>query len=367
MNGSAFAENGKIKSFPAQVKAGQKEIWETHKIAVVASGSSGILTYYEENSNVTIAIVWDAPYSFDFHTNNLAIGVIDGPVTTDELEQLFNDLDDNLQLNISQCYQKGRNTLPTTDPCEVISDHFNVTGTLGTNHHPQLVIKVLPLTHEDSFQYLYSASFAEAKIFRNETYPGCGLELDMDVVGTVSNGTEAKPHQYPWMVFICGIEDPENWDFTCPATCGGSLITPRHVLTAAHCVADRDPDNMLVMIGAHSIVKSLGALDYMFVSSINIYPDYNISRSDDFKRSPDIAVLELEEPVVFGRKINTICLPFEHETGNLHENEAALVAGWGAVNWTSTISDKLMEATVIIRPNEWCKKSSIFEDFYDER
>ena len=126
MNGSAFAENGKIKSGPAQVRAGHKEIWEFHKTELIAGGSSGILTYHEENSNVTIAIVWDAPYSFELHTNNLAIGVMDGQVTVDEFEQLFNDLDDNLQLNISQCYQKGRNTLPTTDPCEVISTHFNV-------------------------------------------------------------------------------------------------------------------------------------------------------------------------------------------------------------------------------------------------
>ena len=182
----------------------------------------------------------------------------------------------------------------------------------------------------------------------------------------MSNGTEAKPHQYPWMVLICGHYDDSG---DCLATCGGSLITPKHILTAGHCVAGRDPYYILVFIGAHSIVKSLHEEDYMFVSSINMYPDYNISRSDDYKRSPDIAVLELEQPVVFGRRINTICLPFEHETGYLHENEAAVVAGWGVVDWetSSTSHNKLIEATVNIRPNDWCKKDSFLEDFYDER
>ena len=310
---------------------------------------------------MTIAIVWDAPFSFDLHSNNLAIGVIDGQVTIDKFEQLFDDLDENRHLYFSRCYQKSQNHLPSTDPCEVPSKHFKIIGTMGTNHHPQLRVKVLPLTHEDSFQFLYSANYAQAKIFRNETYPGCGLELDMEMVGTVNNGTETTPHQYPWMVFICGQYSEEGCE-----SCGGSLITSKHILTAAHCVAGKDTEHMFVYVGAHSLIKR--ALDFMLISSINIYPEYNVSRSEEYKESPDIAVLELEQPVVFGKRINTICLPFEHETGNLHENEAAIVAGWGVVDWkNSSSSDTLIEATVKIRPNDWCKKNSFLEDFYDER
>ena len=107
-----------------------------------------------ENSNDTLAIVWDAPFSFEIHSNNLAIGVIDGEVSTDEFEQLFDDLDENRQLNFSSCYQKGQHYFLTTDPCEVLSTNFNITGTMGTNHHPQLLIKLLPLTPEDSFHFL---------------------------------------------------------------------------------------------------------------------------------------------------------------------------------------------------------------------
>ena len=44
----------------------------------------------------------------------------------------------------------------------------------------------------------------------------------------IVGGEEATPHQYPWMAALF-IDD--KW------FCGGSLITDRHILTAAHCVA----------------------------------------------------------------------------------------------------------------------------------
>ncbi|XP_021108294.1 chymotrypsin-like elastase family member 3B, partial [Heterocephalus glaber] len=61
---------------------------------------------------------------------------------------------------------------------------------------------------------------------------GCGQPF-YSPVGRVVNGEDAVPYSWPWQV---SLQYEKNGAFS--HTCGGSLIAPDWVLTAAHCISD---------------------------------------------------------------------------------------------------------------------------------
>ena len=70
-------------------------------------------------------------------------------------------------------------------------------------------------------------------IYFSESPCQCGVTNapTKQITDRIINGQEALPNEFPWQVALvrAGGHSP---------ICGGSVISDRHVLTAAHCTAD---------------------------------------------------------------------------------------------------------------------------------
>ncbi|XP_064479917.1 proclotting enzyme-like isoform X2 [Ornithodoros turicata] len=172
----------------------------------------------------------------------------------------------------------------------------------------------------------------------------------------VVGGREADPGSWPWMAAIYINTGDIN-----SAECGGSLVTPRHIVTAAHCVVqgyraiDLPPSLFTARLGDHNLVRSDDIAQPVDVRVVGI------QRHADFEPltfKNDIAILTLEKPVTFNEFIRPICLPFGDDLGSRDfSGYHGFVTGWGTTSFNGKSSDVLKEAQVPIWEEPKCKEA----------
>ncbi|KAG7483963.1 hypothetical protein MATL_G00043860 [Megalops atlanticus] len=163
----------------------------------------------------------------------------------------------------------------------------------------------------------------------------------------IIGGSIAQLGQWPWQVSL---------HFYGSHTCGGSLVAPDFVVTAAHCFPKKTtsslvPSNWRVYGG----VVSQNRLNTPYLVQKIIINEFYDPDTNDF----DIALLKLKQPVEFSNNVGPVCLPTFDQT--FSPGTTCWTSGFGTTEeGAAKGSPDLMEVAVKIIDTSVCNSNMVY-------
>ncbi|XP_068096887.1 transmembrane protease serine 5 isoform X4 [Hyperolius riggenbachi] len=215
-------------------------------------------------------------------------------------------------------------------------------GYIRLMHHKAVNLTNVKLNHSQEFAQIPLAQTTSAEHIwqtRQRCLSGRIVALKCSECGSrarssrIIGGSDVALGRWPWQVSLY---------LNNKHVCGGSIVAPKWIITAAHCVHNyRSPQvsSWTVVAGviSHPSLRQKAAVSA--VEKIIYHQKYD-DRSHDY----DIALMKLEKPLNYSDNIRPVCLP-QYEQ-DIPAGSECWVSGWGHTHpdnrgqwWTLSMSD----------------------------
>ncbi|XP_069503772.1 myeloblastin-like isoform X2 [Ambystoma mexicanum] len=158
----------------------------------------------------------------------------------------------------------------------------------------------------------------------------------------IVGGQTAAPGSHPYIASL---------QFRGQHFCGGSLIAPQFLMTAAHCLDGMSPMRVTIVLGAHSVsaneaTKQRFRIARVFENGFNPQSLQN-----------DILVLKLDRAATLNRSVQVVRLPSQDE--NVAAGTQCVAAGWGRLGTEGRAPNLLQELNVTVTERNLCRPNNI--------
>ena len=185
------------------------------------------------------------------------------------------------------------------------------------------------------FIFLCMSDSISAVIYPCDRAADCGCSKANANVYKIVGGEDSYPSSWGWAV---SLQVPFLGHF-----CTGTIVSPRHIITAAHCVVDAVVMNFTrVVVGIDRLSESdSGYAHVRPVEKVFPHPNYDSTKVND------IAVLRLAAPFAISINMSTarLCFPkiqpSNREADYPLDSTALIAIGWDTPKSEGSIPDDL--------------------------
>lgn len=167
---------------------------------------------------------------------------------------------------------------------------------------------------------------------------GCGKSTVQQ--SRVIGGTSAAPSAWPWQVAMY-----LNGQFLC----GGTLVNPNTVITAAHCTDRMFYGDFEVHAGITDRYRDYANLQKFRVKQVHQHPGYNRPSM----MNNDISILKLDKPAVFNDHVQPACLPNSGEAPK--PGTECYLTGWGKTSHPGSAVGSLRQVKLKVQSQSACR------------